>query len=126
MNSLNFIGHLGRDPEVKSLPDGKQVCVFSVAVSRGSKRDRQSPMWIDVTVYGKQGESCAKYLSKGRQVAVTGTLYVREYVAGDGTKKTSIGVATTSIDFLTGNRKSQDATVPPAAQIPADDSDIPF
>lgn len=86
MNSINRVvplGNLTCDPELRSLGSGTAVCQLRLAVSR--VKDRASGEWtelanfFDVTVFGAQGERCAQYLVKGRQVAVDGRLHWREW-----------------------------------------------
>ena len=89
INRSCITGNLTRDPELRSTPGGTSVCKLRVAVN-SRRKDGQSGEWIDkpnyfdVTVWGAQGENCAKYLSKGRPVAVDGRLDWREWEAQDG------------------------------------------
>jgi single-strand DNA-binding protein len=83
VNSITLVGRLTRDPVARTLPNGRTVCDLRLAVSdRGT-----SPIYVDVSTFGKPAEACAKYLSKGRQVAVTGRLAYSEWTAHDGTKR---------------------------------------
>jgi single-strand DNA-binding protein len=83
VNSITLVGHLTRDPELRSLPDGRAVCDMRLAVN---DRDEQ-PLFIDVATFGASADACAKYLTKGRQIAVTGRLGYREWQAEDGSKR---------------------------------------
>ena len=75
-----IIGNLTRDPELRTTQNGKTVCSFSVAVNRRGRRDAQGNQpeadFFRVTAWRALGENCAKFLSKGRKVAVTGSVRV--------------------------------------------------
>jgi single-strand DNA-binding protein len=81
---ITFVGHLTADPVTKQLSDDRKVCNLRLAVN--DQKD-QPPLFIDVATFGTQAEACAKYLSKGRAVAVTGRLTYREWEAEDGTRR---------------------------------------
>ena len=72
MNKIILVGRLTRDPELRTTPNGISVCSLSLAVSRRMDRDKTD--FFDITVWRQAGENCAKYLSKGRQVAVEGEM----------------------------------------------------
>jgi len=84
LNCVTLVGHLTADPELRSLPDGRSVCDMRLAVN--DQRD-QPPLYIDVASFGASADACAKYLAKGRAIAVTGRLIYREWEADDGTKR---------------------------------------
>jgi single-strand DNA-binding protein len=75
VNSVTLVGNLTADPVLKQFSDDRRVCQLRVAVNN----QRDQPMFIDVATFGAQAEACAKYLSKGRAVAVTGRLVYREW-----------------------------------------------
>lgn len=76
MNQLSLIGHLTRDPQLRTLSDGRAVCDLRLAVNGG--RDAR-PLFIDVATFGSQAEACARYLAKGREIAFTGRLAYSEW-----------------------------------------------
>ncbi|MBA3262287.1 MAG: single-stranded DNA-binding protein [Thermoleophilaceae bacterium] len=84
VNSITLVGHLTSDPVLRNLQDGRSVCDMRLAVN--DPRD-QPPLYIDVATFGASAEACAKYLAKGRQIAVTGRLLYREWEADDGTRR---------------------------------------
>jgi len=84
VNQVTLVGHLTSDPVLRSLPDGRSVCDMRLAVN--DQRD-QPPLYIDVASFGPSADACAKYLAKGRAIAVTGRLVYREWEADDGTKR---------------------------------------
>ena len=144
INRVILTGNLTSDPELSSLPSGTQVCKLRLAVNRRYK-DQSSGEWVekpnyfDITVWDKQGENCAQYLSKGRPVAVDGRLDWREWDAQDGTKRQAVQVIASTVQFL-GSRGDaeggggQPQFVPAGATADADmgssggasDDDIPF
>ena len=72
MNKIIVIGHLGRDPEMKYMPNGQSVTSFSIASSRkyttSSGERREETEWFNVSAFGRQAELCNQYLAKGRQI----------------------------------------------------------
>ena len=86
MNSVQLIGRLTRDPEVRYTASQMAVATFSVAIDRptraGGERQTDFPR---VTVFGKQAENCEKYLAKGRRVAVEGRIQTGSYQNKNGT-----------------------------------------
>jgi single-strand DNA-binding protein len=84
VNSITLVGNLTSDPILKDLSDGRKVCDMRLAVN--DQKD-QPPLFIDVSTFGASAEACAKYLAKGRAIAVTGRLVYREWEADDGTRR---------------------------------------
>ena len=78
LNRAMIMGNLGKDPELKYTQSGVAVCGFSVAVhealrdKEGAKQE--SVEWVNVTVWNKQAENCAKYLKKGSSVYLEGSI----------------------------------------------------
>jgi len=123
MNKLTIIGNLTRDPELRTTSAGDSVCDFTVAVNRRVRRDGQSNQpdadFFRVTAWRQLGETCARYLAKGRKVAVTGPVSVRTYQANDGTTRASLEVRADDVEFLSPRGESDGAsagyTAPAAA-----------
>ena len=95
VNRVVITGNLTRDPELRSTPSGTAVCGLRVAVNTRRKNNstgewEDKPNYFDVTVWGAQGENCAKYLSKGRGVAIDGRLEWREWETPEGTKRQAV------------------------------------
>lgn len=90
-NSVQLIGNLGMNPEVKTLDSGSTVAKFSIATSDRYKNKKGEQMedttWHNVVAWGKTAEIAEKFLKKGAQVAVEGKLTNRNYEAKDGTKR---------------------------------------
>ena len=112
MNRLTIIGNLTNDPELRTTPSGDSVCSFGVAVNRRSRRDAQSNQaeqvdFFRVSAWRQLGENCAKYLAKGRKVAVVGSVSVRTYQANDGTTRASMDVNATDVEFLSSRNDGE-------------------
>jgi single-strand DNA-binding protein len=140
INSVVVVGNLTRDPELRHTQSGMAVASLRIAVNTRRKDPAtgqwgEKPNYFDVTVWGQQAESCAQYLSKGRQVGVQGRLEWREWDAQDGTKRQAVEIVAESVQFL-GSRGEGDGGgfVPAGAASQADadftpsatDDDIPF
>ena len=133
MNSITVAGSLGKDAEVRYLPNGDAVASFSVADSQG----REKPtIWWRCSLFGKRAESLAPYLLKGQSVTVTGGVTEREYEK-DGVKIKAMDVRVNDLALQGGKReeappqtsRKHDAARArqPAAPADFDDgSDIPF
>ena len=100
MNTVTLIGTLTKDPEIRNGNGESQVCRMRVAESNGRK---DSPLFIDVSAFGRQAETCKRYLAKGRQVAVSGRLRFREWEK-DGSKRSEHTIAADRVDFLGGKK----------------------
>ena len=130
LNRVSLIGHLGQDPELRYLPtSGQPVTGFSIATDEsftGKDGNRQERVeWHNIVVFGKLAETCAKYLSKGRQLYVEGRLQTREFESKDGGgKRQRAEIVAQRVQFL-GPRPD----APPVggeAEEPAATDDIPF
>lgn len=109
MNKLTIIGNLTRDPELRTTPQGKQVCSLDVAVNRRKKIEGQPEAdYFRVNAWGALGETCAKYLAKGRKVAVIGSVSLskREH---DGKFYASLEVFAEEVEFLSPKESRTDS-----------------
>lgn len=96
-------GNLGSDPDLQYTPTGSAVCKFSVAtndVIGSGENKKELTTWYRVTAWGKQAESAAKNLAKGRQVQVTGRQVQDKYTDRDGNERTSLEVNAYDITFV--------------------------
>lgn len=137
MNSVNIIGNLTRDPELRTTPGGTSVCSLGIAVNDrkpdGNGGWEEYAHFFNVTVWGQQGDLCAQYLAKGKKIAVSGKLEYRQWEASDGSGKRSaveIVAVPFGVTFLTpkgegGSNGGGGNSFVPAAATYADD-DIPF
>ena len=102
MNKIILIGNLTRDPELRSTANGTTVCSFTIAVNRrfapqGGEREAD---FFRINAWRQLGETCSRFLSKGRKVAVVGELQARTYEAKDGTTRMSLDVSADEVEFL--------------------------
>ena len=135
MNNITVAGPLGRDAELRFMPDGKPVLQFSVADSAG--RDKPT-IWWNCQLFGKRAETLQQYLGKGQQVAVSGNVTEREWKDKDGQPRKSMDIRVNDV-ALQGRPQGEQREAParqPAKQAPKPgsqgsgfddiDSDIPF
>jgi single-strand DNA-binding protein len=103
---VTLVGNLTRDPELRQTPNGSSVCQLGVAVNSSYKDASgqwvEKPNYFDVVVWGPQGENCARYLTKGRQIAVDGRLDQRSWEAQDGTKRSKVEIIAETVMFIGG------------------------
>ena len=144
MNSVVLIGRLTRDPELRYTPDQSAVATFTLAVDRPFSKEKAAD-FIRVVVFGKQAENCERFLSKGRQAAVSGRIQTGSYKDKNGETRYTTDVVADRVEFLdwgekgTRNDGGMDAFSRPAPAAPAggfdlpdgfqtldDDDDIPF
>lgn len=139
MNKLFIVGNLTRDPELRSTQEGIAVCSFNVAVNRRNRSANATHPEADffrVTAWRGLGESCAKFLSKGRKVAVVGMVSASTYNAKDGTVKATLEVTADDVEFLTPRSEGNEApaatptnSLPPSdvnGFVQVDDDELPF
>jgi len=139
MHKITIIGHLGRDPEMRYTPEGQAVTTFSVASSRKYKtaagEQREETEWFNVSAWGKLGETCNQYLTKGKQVYIEGRLKSRIYQTQAGETRFSIDVTCQEIQFLGGGQgRDQDQDQDqdhgqgrePVGAAQEDGNDLPF
>lgn len=148
INRVVLTGNLTRDPELRSLPSGMTVCALRLACNTRRKNTasgewEDKPNYFDITVWGGQGENCARFLAKGRPIAIDGRLLWREWETSEGQKRQAVSIVADSVQFLGGRddlasdepaftapgrdevdeRELAAATAPMG---PADDDEIPF
>lgn len=144
VNSVTLVCRLTADPELRSLPSGTSVCNMRVAWSTSRKGAggewEDKPNYGDVVVWGNQAEACAKYLAKGRQIAVLGRLEWREWETKEGGKRQSLDIQAEQVQFIGGDGQQgggqsrsdvpSDTGFAPRADAPPPrapvDDDIPF
>src|SRR5690349_21700779 len=125
-------GNLTSDPELRSLPSGMSVCKLRVACNTRRKDGAtgewvDKPNYFDVTVWGAQGENCARYLAKGRPVAIDGRLEWREWQDKEtGAKRQGVDIIADSVQFLGGRDEAGGAGAgfQPRSDVPVDESDF--
>jgi single-strand DNA-binding protein len=131
INRVVLTGNLTRDPELRSTSSGMSVCSLRVACN--TRRKNQStgewedkPNFFDVTVWGAQGENCARFLSKGRPVAIDGRLEWREWETQDGHKRQAVDIIADAVQFLGGRDDMNGGGngITPRSDVPADTRDF--
>ena len=114
VNKAIIIGNLGSDPELKYTPSGQAVANFSVATTetyndaQGQRQDRTE--WHRIVVWGKQAETCGRYLSKGRQVFIEGKIQTRQWEDRDGNKRYTTEIVARDVRFLGNQRDNANAS----------------
>ena len=103
-NKVILMGHLTRDPELKTLPSQTVVCDFALAVNRrwkdASGGDREEVLFIDCAAFGKTGETIAGNLTKGRPVHIEGRLRLEQWEQEDGQRRSKIRVVVEQFRFV--------------------------
>jgi single-strand DNA-binding protein len=112
MNSVQLIGRLTKNPELRMTNGSDSVCAMRIAVDRMGENGAAG--YVDVSVFGRAGEACAEHLSRGWLVGVSGRLRYREWTGKDGSKRSALAIVG-AVDFLAGPRASEPTTEPAAA-----------
>ena len=111
MNRLIIIGNCTKDPEMRTTPQGKNVCTFSVAVNRRGRRSDDSQPETDffrVSAWNELGENCGKYLTKGKKVGVVGSVSVYPFTNSEGKAAARLEVLASEVEFLSSRSESTD------------------
>lgn len=115
VNKVILIGRLGRDPEVRYMPNGEAVCNFSVATSEtwndrnGQRQERTE--WHNITMYRRLAEIAGQYLRKGGQVYLEGRIQSRKYQGKDGIERTAYDIIASEMKML-GSRNDNSGGAP--------------
>ena len=107
VNKVFLLGNLTRDPEMKFTQSGTAVCDFGIAVNKKYKSGddwKEEVCFVDITVWGPRGESCAEHLSKGKQVFIEGELKFESWES-DGQKRNKLKVTAMNVQFLGASDK---------------------
>lgn len=141
VNKVILIGNLGQDPEIRVTGTGQKVANFSIATAErwtdkaGQKQERTE--WHRIVVWGPQADSCATYLTKGKQVYIEGRLQTRQWDDKDGNKRYTTEIVAQRVQFLggpSGERKTAttaisggfDTDQTPEIDIGTGSGDVPF
>jgi single-strand DNA-binding protein len=118
VNKAILVGNLGRDPELRTTPNGQSVVNFTLATSEnwtdksGERVERTE--WHRIVVWGRTAEMCNQYLSKGRTVYVEGRIQTREWEDKEGNKRYTTEINANTVNFI-GPRTSGDSGAGPAS-----------
>jgi single-strand DNA-binding protein len=135
INRVVLTGNLTADPELRALPSGTSVCKLRVACNTRRKSAggewEDKPNYFDVTVWGAQGENCARFLAKGRPIAIDGRLEWREWETQEGQKRQAVDIIADSVQFLggredaaNGNGFAPTASAGGRSDLPVDERDF--
>ena len=135
VNKVILIGRLGRDPELRYTQGGQAVANFTLATNERFANKSGEPQerteWHRIVAWGKTGELCAQYLSKGRSVYIEGRLQTRDWEDKEGQKRSTTEIVAQNVTFLDSARpgasggasegqQPREPTAPPASD------EIPF
>ena len=114
VNKVMLLGNLGRDPEVRTFPNGDSVCNFSIATStswkdKASGEKKEKTEWHNIVMYRKLAEIAGEYLKKGSSVFVEGSLQTRKWQTKDGQDRYTTQISADNMQMLGGdnNRTSE-------------------
>ena len=125
MNKLTIIGNCTNAPELRTTPNGKTVCNFSLAVNRRKKVEGQPEAdFFRVSAWEQKAELCNKFLAKGKKVCVVGAVSVRTYES-NGKTNASLEVTADEVEFLSG-REEQTKIDPQTGYQQVQPDDLPY
>lgn len=136
MNKVTLIGNLADEPKTSVTANGIMKCSFRLAVQRkfaNPQTGKREADFLSIVAWRQTAELCAKYLAKGRQCAVAGSIQARSYAAQDGSTRYVTEIIADEVQFL-GSPKNQQTGGQPASGgnatqgdfIPIDDDELPF
>ena len=114
LNRCEFIGRLGKDPEVRFTASGEAICNFSIAVGWKTK-DKDGTEWVRITSFGKLAGICGDYLKKGSQVFIAGRMTTRKWQNKDGVDQYTTEVVADQMQMLGGKSDAPPAAKPDGA-----------
>lgn len=137
LNSVNLLGRLAQDPELRSTTGGTSVTSFDLAVPTLSKDREAPPDYIPIVCWGQTAEFACRYLGKGRQIVVEGRVSTRKWTDADGKNRKAVEVTASRLHFADSNKadsgysqQQNDGELPVLGNggnaLMGDDSDLPF
>jgi single-strand DNA-binding protein len=132
VNKASLIGHLGKDAETKYTPKGVAVTTFSVATSHRYKQNdewKEQTDWHNIVLW--QQENVGQYLTKGKQVYISGRIQTRSYENRDGQKRTVTEIIADEVILLGGGKEDDPRQTAASSRGPGTtdqitDDDVPF
>jgi len=121
LNQCNFIGRVGKDPEVRIIPSGLAVVDFSIAVGFKTKTEEKTE-WVKIVAWDKLAELVGKYVKKGNQVFVSGRMQTDKWEDKEGIKRYTTKINANTIQFL----GSKDSNAGQDTVNEMQDGDLPF
>lgn len=129
LNSVNLLGRLAQDPELRHTGNGTPVTSFDLAVNVPSADQNTAADFIPIVCWKNTAEFAERYLSKGRQIVVEGRIKTRKYTDRDGNNRKAVEVVASRLYFADSNNNGADNTEPAQiddfVEMPNDD-DLPF
>ena len=129
MNRAILIGRLTKDPDLNTTQNGISVCKFAIAVNRPYKNDSGNSQadFLNIVVWRALADNCHKYLFKGSQCAVVGSIQTRTYEK-DGEKKYITEIVADNVEFLSPAKSAEkkEDRIEDLEEIPMSDADLPF
>lgn len=135
VNKVIIVGNLGRDPEMRYMPNGDAVCNIAVATTetwkdKSSGEKKEATEWHRCTMYRKLGEIAGQYLKKGSSVYLEGKLQTRKWTDKEGTERYTTEIIADSMQMLGSGPQSGGKPQAQAQQLSTPDNfvsdDIPF
>lgn len=131
INQITVVGHVGSAPELRYGQNNTPFCRFSVAVNEQWTKDgekRETVTWFPVIVFNSKSAACARWLTPGRLVGVTGKVRTREYESKDGTKHQVMQILADNVTFLGTSKRGESRPAPgkPERTAAPADNDEPF
>lgn len=129
MNSIQLVGNITKDLELKKTPNDKSVTTFSIAVKRPHSDETD---FFNITAWGNNAENCVKFLQKGSKVGIVGYIFNRSYTDRNGDKRLITEINATEIEFLSPkqvDKEQKEETVSVKRERPTleqCDIDLPF
>lgn len=119
VNKVILVGNLGKDPDLRFMPNGDAVCNFSIATTENWKnkdgQKQEKTEWHNIVIFRKLAEIAGEYLKKGRPVYVEGRLQTRKWQDKDGADRYTTEIVADSMQML-GSKDGNDAPTKPASQ----------
>lgn len=131
LNKVILMGRLTKEPELRQTPSGVAVCSFSIAIARSfvkSGEERQVD-FINCVAWRNMAEFVSKYFDKGRMINVVGSIQIRSWEDGDGTRRYATDVIVSEVNFCGDKKRNSDsdAAAPKDEFVSVpDDEDFPF
>lgn len=143
MNRITIIGNITKDPDSRQTQSGITCTTFTVAVNRRNRSQtaaegQPEADFFRVTAWRQLGDICAKYLAKGRKVAVVGPVSLNTFTGKDGANHATLEVTADDVEFLShrSDAPAQAAAAPadapadekkaPSKYVEVEDDDLPF
>jgi single-strand DNA-binding protein len=114
LNRCEFIGRLGKDPEIRYVASGDAIANFSIAVGYKTK-EKETTEWIRIVAFGKLAGICGDYLKKGSQVYIAGRMTTRKWQNKDGVDQYTTEVVADQLQMFGGKTEQSDTPKPDAA-----------